>query len=115
MGTSWEDVVAFGAELPKVEQSMSYGTPALKVAGKLIARLRNEAEGGLVPMCSVGEKEALLASKNPAFYSTPRYCGHGSIIVDLDLVDRDELHEMVVEAWRSKAPKTVRKQYDGTD
>ena len=34
---TWTDVVALAAELPGVEQSTSYGAPALKVGGKLIA------------------------------------------------------------------------------
>lgn len=114
MAISWEEVVAFAVELPRVEESTSYNTPALKVAGKLMARLRTEAEGGLVVMCSLAEKEALLAAGDPAYYTTPHYDGHGSIIVDLDRVDLSELRELVVEAWRAKATKTVRKQFDQT-
>ncbi|WP_072801896.1 MmcQ/YjbR family DNA-binding protein [Rhodococcoides yunnanense] len=114
MAIRWEQVVASAVELPKVEESTSYNTPALKVAGKLMARLRTEAEGGLVVVCGLDEKEALLASGSAAFYTTPHYDGYGSIIVDLDRVDSAELRDMIVEAWRMQAPKTVRRRYDET-
>jgi len=41
---NWDDVAAMGLELPEVEVSTSYGTPALKVRKKLIARLQEDGE-----------------------------------------------------------------------
>ena len=108
----WQDVVAIARRLPEVEESTSYGTPALKVKGKGFARLRSEAEGGLVLMCQLDEKEALLASGDPAFYTTPHYDGYGAILVDLDAVAHDQLVELIEEAWRAKAPVRVRKAFD---
>ena len=105
---TWDDVVAIARELPEVEESTSYRTPALKVAGKGFARLRTEAEGGLVLMCQLDEKEALLASGDPAFYTTPHYDGYGAIIVNLDRVERAQLAELIAEAWRLKAPRRLR-------
>jgi hypothetical protein len=109
---TWEDVVAIAGRLPEVEESTSYGTPALKVKGKGFARLRTEAEGGLVLMCRMDEKEALLASGDPAFYTTPHYDGYGAILVDLERVARDELEELIEEAWRVRAPTRLRKSYE---
>jgi hypothetical protein len=109
---TWEDVVAIASKLPEVEESTSYGTPALKVKGKGFARLRTEAEGGLVLMCGMDEKEALLASGDPAFYTTPHYDGYGAILVDLERVARDELEELIEEAWRVRAPTRLRKSYE---
>jgi hypothetical protein len=109
----WQDVVAIARRLPEVEESTSYGTPALKVKGKGFARLRTEAEGRLVLMCRLDEKEALLASGDPAFSTTPHYDGYGAILVDLQAVARDQLVELIEEAWRTKAPARVRKAFDG--
>ncbi|MBN6035771.1 MmcQ/YjbR family DNA-binding protein [Amycolatopsis sp. 195334CR] len=105
---TWEDVVALAKRLPEVEESTSYRTPSLKVAGKSFARLRTEAEGGLVLMCELSEKEALLASGDPAFYTTPHYDGYGAILVDLAKVAEDQLAELISEAWRLKAPARLR-------
>ncbi|EOD70005.1 MmcQ/YjbR family DNA-binding protein [Amycolatopsis vancoresmycina] len=105
--TTWEDVVRLASGLPEVEVSTWYRTPALKVAGKGFARLRTEAEGGLVVLCGHDEKAALLDSGDAAFFTTPHYDGYGSIIVDLERVDVDQLRELLEEAWRLKAPRRL--------
>ncbi|MDN5918467.1 MAG: MmcQ/YjbR family DNA-binding protein [Pseudonocardia sp.] len=110
---SWDDVVRIGCALPEVEESTSYRTPSLKVRGKGFARLRTEAEGGLMLTCPMEEKEALLSSGDPAFYTTPHYDGYGSILIDLTRIDLDQLAELVEDAWRGKAPKTVLRRHDG--
>jgi hypothetical protein len=102
---TWDDVVAIARTLPQTEVDTWYGTTGLKVAGKGFARLRTESDGGLVLLCRVDEKERLLESGEPAYYTTPHYDGHGSILVNLSLVDPLALHELVVQAWRIKAPK----------
>jgi hypothetical protein len=111
---TWDDVVAIAGVLPEVEESTSHRTPALKVRGKGFARLRTEAEGGLVLICQLDEKEALLASGDPAFYTTPHYDGYGAILVDLEKVSREQLTELIEEAWRERAPARLRKEFDAT-
>jgi hypothetical protein len=105
---TWRDAIAIARKLPQVEVSTWYGTPGLKVAGKGFARLRTEAEGGLVLMCSLDEKERLLESGEPAYYTTPHYDGYGSIIVNLSKIDRDALRELIVQSWRIKATPKLR-------
>ncbi len=109
---TWDDVVALGTALPDVEESTWFRTPSLKVAGKGFVRLRTEAEGGLVLMCDLAEKEALLASGDPAYYTTPHYDGYGAILVDLDRVEKGQLAELIEESWRRKAPAKLVKAFD---
>lgn len=109
---SWQHVVAFGESLPGVEESTWYGTPALKVGGKGFVRLRSEAEGGLMVTCDLAEKEALLASGDPAFYTTPHYDGYGAVLIDLERVGEEQLHELLTEAWRIKASARLRHQLE---
>jgi hypothetical protein len=104
---SWDDVVAIAQQLPSTEVSTWYRTPGLKVAGKGFARLRTESDGGLVLMCSLEEKERLLAAGEPAYYTTPHYDGYGAILIDLGKVDRAALRELVVQSWRTKAPRKL--------
>ena len=105
---TWRNAIAIAKALPQVEVSTWYGTPGLKVAGKGFARLRSEAEGGLVLMCSLEEKERLLESGEPAYYTTPHYDGYGAIIVNLSKIDREALRELIVQAWRIKATPKLR-------
>jgi hypothetical protein len=100
---TWRDVIAIAKTLPGVEVTTWYGTEGLKVDGKGFARLRTEAEGGLVLMCTLDEKQELLESGDPAFYTTPHYDGFGAIIVDLKRVHRDALRDLMRQAWAIKA------------
>ncbi|WP_072688796.1 MmcQ/YjbR family DNA-binding protein [Rhodococcus marinonascens] len=108
---TWTDVVEIGLSLPDVEESTAYRTPALKVAGKLLARLRVESDGALAVMCGFDEKAALLAEGDP-YYTTPHYDGYGSILIDLEKVDVTELTELLRRAWRVTAPPDLRKRFD---
>ena len=110
---TWDEGVGIAADLPETSEQQWYNTPALKVRGKGFARLRTEAEGGLVVMCGLDEKEALLASGDPAFYTTPHYDGYGAILVDLEKVDPEQLTELLTEAWRSKAPAKLVREFMG--
>ena len=109
---TWDDVVRIATALPEVVETTSYGTPSLKVRRKGFARLRTEAEGGLMVRCPMEEKEALLASGDPAFYTTPHYDGYGSILVDLDAIDEQRLSELIEDAWRGRAPVTLIRKFD---
>lgn len=107
---TWESLVAFATTLPESLAAHWYGTPAVKVRDKGFLRLRDE--GDIVLMCSLDEKEALLASGDLAFHTTAHYDSYGAILVDLPTIDDAQLHELVTAAWRLKAPATLRKQFD---
>lgn len=108
MPATWDDVVTFASTLPEVAASTSYGTPAIKVAGKLMGRLRSEADGSLALRCSASDKVALVEGDDPAFFTTSHYDGYDYVLVDLDRVDADELFELVDAAWYLVAPAKVR-------
>jgi hypothetical protein len=110
---NWDDVVAIATELPETAADTWWGTPGLKVRGKGFGRLRTEAEGGLMLLCSLDEKEGLLASGDPGFFITPHYENYGAILIDLDRVDRQQLTELITEAWRLKATPKLLAQFDG--
>ena len=108
MAVTWDDVVALASELPEVEVSTSYGTPALKVAGKLMGRLRTDSDGSFAVKTS--DKEALVASDDPAYFTTPHYDGYNYVLVNLELADPGEMVELIDDAWHIAAPAKVRAQ-----
>ena len=109
---TWKDVTTIALALPKTEVSMWYGTPGVKVAGKGFLRYRTESDGGVVVLCDHDKKAALLASGDPAYYTTPHYDGFGSILVNLAKVKRADLVDLITEAWRRKAPLRLLKDFD---
>lgn len=106
---TWDDVVAFATALPGVEQSTSYGTPALKVGGRLIARLRAEEAGTvMVLMLPVEAVDMLMAAEPAVFFQTPHYAGYPAALVRLPATTPDRLGLWIEQAWEGRASKAQR-------
>ena len=50
------------------------------------------------------EKQALLLGEPDLFFTTPAYDGWPLVMLRLEAVDTDRLDELVVDAWRMRAP-----------
>jgi hypothetical protein len=109
---SWEDVVEIGTRLPGVEVGTSCRTPALRVRGKGICRLRTNPDALVLRVSDLGEREALLQGQPDVFFTTPHYDGYPYVLVRLPAVDPVELAELLEEAWRVFAAKRVVKAWD---
>jgi len=105
--TNWAEVVEAVADLPEVTESTWYRTPALTVRGRGFARLCSESEGALMVLCEMAKKKELLASGDPAYFTTESYDGYGAILVDLDRVDPEELRDLLFDAWHLAAPEAL--------
>ena len=104
---SWSDVVALGTALPEVEESTWFRTPALKVRGKSFCRMKEDGETLVIQVVDLEDKEALLRSEPEVFFTTPHYDGYAYVLVRLDRIGRDQLAELVEDAWRLRAPKSL--------
>jgi hypothetical protein len=109
---SWEDVVELGTRLPGIEVGTSFRTPALRVRGKGMCRLRTNPDALVLRVSDMGEREALLQGQPDVFFITPHYDGYPYVLVRLDAVDPVELAELLEEAWRVFAAKRVVKAWD---
>jgi hypothetical protein len=58
------------------------------------------------------EKEALLASDPEVFFTEPHYNGFPAVLVRLAAIDVDQLEELLTDAWRCMAPKTLVQAFD---
>ena len=105
------DVRAIALSLPATEERSSYVTPGFRVKDRLFARIREEDV--LVLWCAdEGEKDFLIRAEPEKFFTIPHYDGHASVLVRLSAVDRDELTELLTEAWRVRAPKRLAESLD---
>ena len=95
--------VKLAERFPGIEVSTSYGTPAIKVKGKFMARLRTEAEGWLAIKCDFIDREILLQAAPQVFHLTPHYDNYPMILVDLAAIDKGALIEVIERAWRMTA------------
>jgi hypothetical protein len=93
-------------QLPEVEETTSYGTPAFKVRGKMFARLREEGDI-LVVKVDRDERAALIESEPEVYFVTPHYENYGYVLIRLPAVEREELREILTDSWRMAAPKRL--------
>lgn len=110
-GASFADVSRLGLKLPGVAESTSYGTPALKVEGKLFARLKEDGETLVLRMDAVN-RGFLLEAEPSLFYITDHYRDYPWILLRLTEVSKDRLKELLEDAWHLAAPPMVRKLRD---
>ena len=99
MAVTFEDVRKIALTLEKVTESTSYGTPAFKTGGKLIARLREDGES-LVVGTTFEEREEMMAAEPETYYITDHYLNYPWVLVRLSRVHRDALRDLLGRAWR---------------
>jgi len=73
--------------------------------------INNEVVAVAVP--GLKAKEVILQSlATSATVLDPHYDGYPAILVRLEFIGRSELEDLVIEGWRTKAPKQLVADYD---
>jgi hypothetical protein len=121
--TTLDDLDACALALPQVAKELSEdGRPAYTVHGKVFCCHRGRRPDALdengerlddvlmfrVPDLDV--KELLLADTRGIYFTTPHFDGYPAVLVripELARLDRDELRDLVEEAWLTRAQKRV--------
>jgi hypothetical protein len=111
-GAEYKRVCEIARKLPGVEESSSYGTPALKVKGRFMCRLRTEAEGALAIRCDFLDRQILLQADPQVFFVTDHYLNYPMILVRLEKIRLSALPDLVERAWRIVAPPKLVAEFD---
>jgi hypothetical protein len=98
--------------LPETTEKEAWSAPTFRVKKKMFAMFANDHHGdGRVALwldAPAGDQELLVAVDPIRFFVPPYQGPFGWIGVRLDLdSDWDEVRELVVDAWRTSAPKTL--------
>jgi hypothetical protein len=122
--TTMKDLDEVALSLPQTSKDVSDdGRPSYLVHGKLFCCHRSRRRDAVDPqtgerlddvlmfrVADVGVKELLLADERRLFFTTPHFDGYPAVLMripHLARVDRDELEELVVEAWLTRAQGRV--------
>ena len=108
---TYDEFVAMASEFPSVERSTSYGTPAVKVRGKLLARLR-EPDVLVLRIFDDFEKQMLMDTQPDTFFITPHYEGYPALLVRLSNADAGHVRDLTERAWRMLASARAVKAFD---
>ena len=111
---TFADVCALAATLPGVEVGTSYGTPALKVRDKTLARLWEDGTT-LVLKVPFTVRDHLLVTAPATYFLTDHYRGYPAVLVRLTVADAAGLAPLLEEAWRQVAPKRMLQEYEARE
>ena len=122
-----DDLDELALALPLATKELSEdGRPIYKVHGKLFCFHRGRRPDAVdehgerlddVLMFRVADldvKELLLSDSRGIYFTTPHFKGYAAVLVripDLARLDRDELGDLVAEAWLTRAQKRVAKAW----
>ena len=106
----FDDFCEMALAFPGVELGTAYGTPALRVARKFLARLKEDGET-LVLKAGFDERDMLIETQPEAFFITDHYRGYPSVLIRLAKVHPPTLGHLFAQAWREAAPKRLLREF----
>jgi len=122
-----EDLDTLALAMPEATKELDDGRPVYNVRGKMFCFHRGprkdavDQETGerltdvlVFPVSDLGVKEMLLSDARGIYFTTPHWNGYAAVLVripDLERLDRDELRDLVEEAWLTRAQKRLAKAW----
>ena len=100
---TFQAVRAIGLKLPGVEDSTMYGSPALKLSGRLIACLathKSAEPGTLVVRTDFDQRDTLIAEDPDTYYVKEHYQTFPVVLVRLSRVNLDAMRDLLNAAHR---------------
>jgi hypothetical protein len=122
------DLDELALALPQATKELSDdGRPAYKVHGRLFCLHRARRPDAVDPetgerlddvlmfrVADLDVKELLLADERRIFFTTPHFDGYAAVLVripELERLEREDLEDLVAEAWLTRAQKRVAKAW----
>ena len=100
---TFDTVREIGLALPDVEEGSTYGSPALKVSGKMFACVpshRSAEPGSLAIRLDFDQRDELIAADPDTYYLKEHYVAYPCVLVRLTRVREDALRDLLRMAWR---------------
>jgi hypothetical protein len=101
-----------GAALPDVEQTTSWGAPALKVHGRMMAckAINKQAEPNTLGVwIPIPQREELIAADPATYYLKPHYKDYPCVLVRLSQIPSDALRDLLRMGWEFARSQAKRK------
>ena len=99
MRLNFRKALKIAETLGDVEESTSYGTPAIKLRGKLVARLKEDGDS-LVVGTTFEERAEMMADDPETYYITDHYLKAPWVLVRLSKVHPDALRDLLARALK---------------
>jgi hypothetical protein len=109
---TFDEVRKLALAWPEVEDGTSYGTAALKVRKKLLARIKEDNDSLVMLGVPEGERAMLCESQPQVFYFTDHYRDYSTVLIRLSKARRGHVEPLLRRRWRALASKAAVKTFD---
>ena len=122
-----KDLDKLALAMPEATKEVEDGRPRYNVHGKMFCFHRGPRKDAVDPMtgerltdvlafrvADLGVKELLLSDARDIYFTTPHWNGYSAVLLrirDLGQLDRDELRDLVEEAWLTRAQKRLANEW----
>jgi len=101
----------FALTLPEAEERETWETATFRVRNKIFMMFSEQERHAWVK--STHDEQRALTASDPETFFVPPYVGpSGWVGVVIRSVERDEMCELITEAWRLTAPKRLLAAFD---
>jgi hypothetical protein len=110
---TFDTVRRIARTLPGVQEVTSYGVPALKVNGTMMAciAINKAAEpNSLVVRIDSDQRDAMIEDAPETYYLKDHYASYSAVLVRLSHVTEAELRDLLNASWRFVTSKLKRKR-----
>jgi hypothetical protein len=107
----WADVVAYACSLPGVDVGTTYGKPAVKLNGKMLAATTAPDPGSFVVHAPLDEKEVLMETDPDTFWETDHYRGWAAVLVRYGTEAGERIELVLRRAWWDRAKRAQREAF----
>jgi hypothetical protein len=122
-----KDLDKLALAMPEATKEVEDGRPTYKVHDKMFCFHRRRRKDAVDPetgeqlddvlvfrVADLGVKEMLVSDARGVYFTTPHWNGYSAVLIrirDLEQLDRDEVRDLVEEAWLTRAQKRLAKEY----
>jgi hypothetical protein len=118
--STFETVRALARSLADTEEGTAWGTPTIKLRGRLLACMashKSAEPNTLVVRVSFDQRDAMIADDPDTYYLKDHYVGYPCVLVRLSRIHPEALSDLLHAGWRfvdAKAPKRRPRARRGT-
>jgi hypothetical protein len=122
-----QDLDELALAMPEATKEVEESRPTYRVHGKMFCFHRGPRPDAVDPdtgerltdvlafrVADAGVKELLVSDSRGIYFTTPHWDGYSAVLMripDLERLDREELRDLVEEAWLTRAQKRLAKSW----